>query len=468
MEIGNISIVPRRSSRIPAALPIRVTSLAGTYFSEVCKTLVVNAHGCSILSPVKFDAGVPLRFHTRDGRETTAYVVSCQPAGPDNRAWKLGARLDRPENFWGLSEHPEDWALAPASTVPKLPPAPAPAEPKLARANQSPEALLDLVARRLETPLRRMIAESMSPLQAEVAAVKQTLARREANPSRFEVSLSQIPPQLEAQLEARLKKDIEPKALEESRQQYADLMQTAKATLEQRTAEGYEDFRRRAADELKNVEKRAQETSAQISANAHEQVRRGLEDFQQKLLEGGNSLKRLGDELLEYLQQSLDDQHNERRHDLEQLRASVAAESSRLRQDVQSLDMRMAKLDESARSLEAGLDKRLGQMAGNTVKETRDQLESITNAALEELNARILKLIEDQLTEASGKMAKAQASTMDSVSESLQQHATGALQTFDHSIDEMAKLSVERWRLRLATTLTALAKNLGEQFEREA
>jgi hypothetical protein len=197
-------------------------------------------------------------------------------------------------------------------------------------------------------------------------------------------------------------------------------------------------------------------------------VRRGLEDFQQKLLEGGNSLKRLGDELLEYLQQSLDDQHNERRHDLEQLRASVAAESSRLRQDVQSLDMRMAKLDESARSLETGLDTRLGQMAGNTVKQTRDQLESITNAGLEELKARILKLIEDQLAEASGKIANAQASTMDSVSESLQQQATGALQTFDHSIDEMAKLSVERWRLRLATTLTALAKNLGEQFEREA
>jgi len=96
MHNGNSPTALRRSSRVPTALPIQVTSLAGTYFSDVCKTLVVNAHGCAVLSPVKFDAGIPLRFKNRDGRETTAKVVSCQPAGPDNLIWKLGAKLDRP------------------------------------------------------------------------------------------------------------------------------------------------------------------------------------------------------------------------------------------------------------------------------------------------------------------------------------------------------------------------------------
>src|SRR5581483_7048240 len=408
MQSGNITVVPRRSSRVPAALPVRVTSLAGGYFSEVCKTVVVNAHGCAMLSPVKLEAGIPLRLHTRDGRETTAHVVSCQPV--DNRMWRLGARLDRPDNFWGLSEHPEDWALAPVPIAPKLPPvlAPVPAVAKPAQPNHSPEALLDLVARRLEAPLRRMIAESIAPLQAEIAAVKQTLARREANPSRFEVSLSQIPPELEQQLEMRLKKDLGPRVLDESRQQYAHLLEAAKSNIEQKIMEGNEDFRRRAAEELKSVEKRTQEISAQVSVTARQQVRRGLEDFEQKLLDGGNSLKRLGEELLEFLQQNLNAEHNARRQGLEQLGASVAAESSRLRKDVESLDKRIAALDESARSLEAGLDKRLGQMAGYTVKDTRTQLEGMANAALEELNARAAKLIEEQLAAASGKMAGAQ------------------------------------------------------------
>src|SRR5207247_812895 len=164
---------------------------------------------------------------------------------------------------------------------------------------------LELVARRLEAPLRRMIAESIGPLQAQVAAVKETLARRDANPSRFEVSLSQIPAELEQQLEMRLRKDLGPKVIEESRQHYT--------------------------------------------------------------------------QLLEFLHQDLNEKHKARRLDLEQMRASVAAESSRLRQDIEVLDGRIAKLNESARSLESGLDQRLGQMAGNTVKDTRSQLEAMAN-----------------------------------------------------------------------------------------
>jgi len=103
MQSENLPTALRRSSRVPAELPIKVTTLAGAPFSGVCKTLVVNAHGCALQSPVKFDAGIPLRFHSNDGRETTAHVVTCHPIGPDNRAWILGARLDRPENFWRLS-----------------------------------------------------------------------------------------------------------------------------------------------------------------------------------------------------------------------------------------------------------------------------------------------------------------------------------------------------------------------------
>jgi len=72
----------RRSSRVPIALPILVTSLEpGAQFSEVCETMVVSAHGCAMRSPTKLDAGVPLHFHSQEGRETTAQVVYCQPIG---------------------------------------------------------------------------------------------------------------------------------------------------------------------------------------------------------------------------------------------------------------------------------------------------------------------------------------------------------------------------------------------------
>jgi hypothetical protein len=472
MHNGNSPTALRRSSRVPTALPIQVTSLAGTYFSEVCKTVVVNAHGCAVLSPVKFDAGIPLRFKNKDGREATAHVVSCQPMGPDNRSWRLGAKLDRPDNFWGLSNCPEDWALPAGPLSAKLQqitsPATTLAAPKVpSQVNLPQEAMLELVARRLEAPLRRMIAESVAPLQAQVAAVKETLARREANPSRFEVSLSQIPPELEEQMEVRLRKDLGPKVMEESRQQYAQLLEAAKSTIDQRTNEGYEDFRHRATDELKIVEQRAQEISTRMSATAQEQLRRGLEDFQQKLLDGGNSLKRLSEELLEFLQHSLNEEHNARRQDLEQVRASVAAESSRLREDVELLDGRIAKLDESARSLESGLDKRLGEMAANTVRDTRGQLESMANEALGQLTTHSAKILSDQLDEAGANMATAQKNMLTSASESLNVQAANASQAFERSMNEMARNSVERWRLKLAASLNALAKRLGEQFQLE-
>jgi hypothetical protein len=473
MHNGNSPTALRRSSRVPTALPILVTSLAGTYFSEVCKTLVVNAHGCAVLSPVKFDAGVPLRFKNRDGRETTAKVVSCQPVGPDNRSWKLGAKLERPDNFWGLSDYPADWAVPTGPLSAKMQQITSPTTTLVApkapsQLNLPQEAMLELVARRLEAPLRRMIAESIGPLQTQVAAVKETLARREANPSRFEVSLSQIPPELEQQLEMRLKKDLLPKVLEESRLQYTQLLEAAKSTIDQRTNEGYEDFRRRATDELKIVEGRAQEISTHISANAQEQLRRGLEEFHQKLLDGGNSLKRLSEELSEFLHQNLNEEHKERLQDLERVRASVAAESSRLRREIELLNSRIAKLNESARSLESGLDTRLGQMAANTVKDTRSQLESMANEALLQLTAHSARVLGEQLDEASGNMATAQKAVLASASESLNVQVTNASQTFEHSMNEMARLSVESWRHKLAARLTALAKNVGEQFQSEA
>jgi exonuclease VII small subunit len=463
----------RRSSRVPTALPILVTTLDGTQFSEVCKTLVVNAHGCAIVSPVKFETGVPLRFHTKQGREATAHVVSCQPIGSDNQTWRLGAKLERPENFWELSNCPEDWALqaAPRSSTPQ------PVSPHAVnlvtsnvpgQVSQSPEVILDLVARRLEAPLRRMVSESISPLQAQVTELKEALARRAANPSRFEVSLSSIPAELQEQLETRLRKDIAPTVLEDSRQQYAHLLDTAKTAIDKTTNASYDEFLRRAGEELKAVEKRAQAISVHITAEAQEHFRGALEEFHQKVFEGGNSLKRLSEELLAFVQTNVNDEHNARRGDLEQLRALLASESSRLHKQIEDMDNRILRLNESTRSLESGLDKRLNEMCSITVKDARSGLESIASEILKELTGRGLKIAGDQMDEANVNMALVQKNTVESASQLINAEAKNALREFQQSMQMTTKDSLEQWHHKLAEGLRALASSLGQKFESAA
>jgi predicted nuclease with TOPRIM domain len=454
---------------VPTALPVLVTSLDGTQFSEVCETLVVNAHGCAILTRVKLDAGASLHLHSKDGREATAHVVSCQPTGPDHRNWRLGARLDQPQNFWGLKDCPKDWAVS-AFVQPRVPQTISlttalAAQHVPASANQPSQAVLDRVARQLESKVTRMIAESVHPLQVEVSALKDKLARREANPSRFEVSLSSIPPEVEQQLELRLRQDLGPRVLDEARQQAQNLLAAAKSAIDQKTTEGSQDFMQRVAEELKLVEKRAQDLSAHISDNAREHMRRGLDDFHQKLLEGGNSLKRLSEDLLAYLQQNLNDEHDARRGDLDQLRASLGSESSRLHEQIERLESRIAKLDESARDLESGLDQRLGQMSSNLVRETGDQLEGVANDIFEELTKRSSAALANQLEEANGNMKIVQKGIVASASESVKADAANALQAFEQSMEKLSNYSIERCRCKLADGLNAVVKNLGEHFQ---
>lgn len=460
----------RRSSRVPAAVPVLVTSLEGTQFSEVCETLVVNAHGCAILTRVKLDSGVPLHLHTKEGREATAHVVSCQPNDSETHTWRLGAKLDRPHNFWGLKEYPKDWASPSVIVQARVPQTLAPTVPMPShkgplQPNQLSAVVLDRVARELQAQVTKMIAESVGPLQLEVSALKEKLARRDANPSRFEVSLSSIPSELQQQLELRLRSDFGPKVIEEARHQSADLLAAAKSAIEQRTIEAYRQFTGRVAEDLKAVEKRAQDLSAHIFDNAREHMRRGLEDFHQQLLEGGNSLKRLSEQLLEFLQQSLNDEHDARRGDLEKLRVRMESESSHLREQIDSLDSRIAKLNAATQAFESGLDRRLSEMSSKIVGDVRRQLGVEANAMLEELTARSVTTLQRQLDEAADKMKIFQSGILDSTSQTLKLDAASALQGFGESVEKMTTHSVERWRSKLADSLTTVAKNLSEQLQ---
>jgi cell division septum initiation protein DivIVA len=183
-------------------------------------------------------------------------------------------------------------------------------------------------------------------------------------------------------------------------------------------------------------------------------------------LDGGNSLKRLSEELLEFLQYKLNAEHDARRGDLEQLRAAVVSESARLQHQVDDLDTRIAKLDESARCMESGMDQRLSRMSSDTVRETRSQFESAANEILEELAERSVRVLGNQLEDTRGNLQVVQERIVASVSDSLKEQAANALQDFQHSMEHLARLSVESWRLKLEGGLNAVTKSLNEHFRR--
>jgi hypothetical protein len=468
MHTANSTAIPRRSSRVQTAVPILVTSLDETHFSEVCETLVVNAHGCAMLTRVKLAAGAPLHFHSKDGREATAQVVSCQAIGQGSQSWKLGAKLDRPDNFWGLQNCPRDWAVPAAPTAASRPAAPPLTSSRAFRqVSPSTSSPLGAVAPHIEVHMKQLIAESIRPLKDEIAALNQQLERREANPSRFEVSLSSIPPELEHQLEVRLRRYLGPRLLDETRQQSAHLLEAATAAIEQKTTQGYETFRHRSEEELKLIEKRTEDISARISASAREHLSCGLDAFQQKLLDGGNALKRLSEELLAYLQHNLKEEHAARREELQQLRISVASESSRLQEQMQFLDSRIARLSNSAQSLESGLEQRLDQLASQTVSDARSQLEASAKAMFEQITDRNAKELGDRLKAARENLETIQTGIVTYVRESLKGQSAEALQSFEGAMEELAIHGWERWRIKIAAGLNALAKSIGEQFQLE-
>src|SRR5438046_8760387 len=148
----------RRSSRLPLALPILVTSMEpDSDVSEVCETLVVNAHGCAIRSSAKLEPGAPVQFQSKEGRWTMAHIVDCQPMDSGQQGWKLGAMLDEPDNFWGLERCREDWARLPevsSSTAQK-------------RVRNAPPA---------NGESKAIVGELVAPLQAEGGQLQQNQA----------------------------------------------------------------------------------------------------------------------------------------------------------------------------------------------------------------------------------------------------------------------------------------------------
>jgi hypothetical protein len=456
MRAYSVPDISRRSSRVSVNVPILVTSLApGAHFSEICETLVVSAHGCAMRSPVKLDAGVAIHFHSKDGRETMAEVVDCQPMGSSEEGWKLAARLDQPDNFWGLKSCPEDWA--------KLAKLPASAEQKLAR-----KPVGDKFQQQLsEDKLRTVISEFVQPLHAELTELKSKLARGEPKRSQFEVSLSHIPPELEEKLWTRLRQDLSAQAQRQTREQSEKLLASTQAAIEKKITDGQEEFRRSIKPELQAVEQRAQSISADMASRMRQHLAEGLGEFQKQAADERKRLEQWSQQLVQNVEHRLGEQYETHRWEMQQIQTAASSEAARLQTQVADLSGRMAKLDESARRLESELDTHLERMAADIVSDARSELKSTVDVLLKELHTRNEKELGKQLDDACSHLKIIQKGIEASASDLLKTQVKDSLKSFEHSMDDLAQHSVERWRRTLAGGLNSLVKTLGEQLRLE-
>ena len=437
----------RRSSRLPLTLPILVTSLEpNSDFSEVCETLVVNAHGCAIRSSTKLDAGVPVQFQNKDGRWTMAHIVDCQPMERGQLGWKLGAMLDEPENFWGVETCPEDWM------------------PRPPKHSESQRGRKPYPA---NGELKTAVAELVMPLQAEVAKLTQQLAQAQSRRSQFDISLSHIPPEVEEKLWIRLREDLGAQVLEQTRQQSQEVFAAVKEEIQKKTREAQHQFREHLAQELQTVEQRAHSISEEIADSVQQHVYSGAEHLKQQALETGIRLERRSEEFFRTLQQRLGDEYDGQRREMQKAHVAVASEAERLRGQTADLGGRITKLDESARRLESELDAHLVQMSRDIISGARTQLESALNVVLKELGTRNAKELEKQLSDACSKLQTTQKKIEASVSELLKTEVAGTLLSFGQTMEDLAQDSVGRWRHALAKDLDSLAKMLGGNLRLE-
>ena len=463
----------RRSSRVPVKVAIRVTSMEpNAQISEICETLVVSAHGCALRFPLKLDTGSALRLHSRGGRQATAYVVFCQPMGSDGQGFRLGAQLDRPENFWGLESYPDDWRVLemPVPTA-QQPPQKLSAKSVVVHQQQTPSRASQDVFDKLEEQLsedrlRGILATLVRPLQAEVTELREKLAVN-AKRNRFEVSLGYIPPELEEKLWERLRQDLGTRVLQQTREQSAEMLGSAKTAIEQKISAALSEFRHRLAGELHAVEQRAQVLSKELTTTAQQHVRAGIEKLQQQALEPGAHLNAQGEKLLCSLQGQLVDSHEVHRREIEQIRAAAAAKASQLQSEVSDLGRRMTTLNESVRRLESDLDAHLERVAAEIVSGAESQIESAVALALKNLQARGSNEVETRLGEMCGHLRTIQNRIEDSFSASVTAQGEEAVQSIAQHFEELARQSTEKWRLALARDLSSVANTLGQQLRQE-
>jgi hypothetical protein len=319
-----------------------------------------------------------------------------------------------------------------------------------------------------EHDLRVIVAEFVQPLHAEVMALKEKAAQGDAKRSRFDISLSHIPPEVEEKLGARLREDLGAQVLKQTQEQSAQVLGSANTMIEQKISQALDGFRRQVTQQLQAVQQNAHNLSEEIAEAVGQHFDSGAEKFQQQVADAGTRAEQQSEEHFRALQQRLGQEHDTYRREMEKAQASASAEVSRLLGQATSLGGRMAQLDDTACRLESGMETRLSQMASDQISAARMQLESAVDVVLKELGTRNAKELDHQLDDARGKLKIVQKGIETSVSDLVKTQVAAGLLSFGQTMEELAQDSVGRWRSALSKDLTSVAKILGGGFQMEA
>jgi hypothetical protein len=311
--------------------------------------------------------------------------------------------------------------------------------------------------------LRAMIAEQLEPLQAELAEIRGHLGQKKER-SRFEVSLSHIPPEVEEKLWARLREDLSVQALQQTREQTEKLLGAAQSAIELKVTEAQDDYRQWVREQLSPLEQRMETISRQTADELRSSLRAASEQFDQRAAVAGAGLAQKSEELLDSLLHRLEEQREAHRRQLEAVQVAAAAEASRLQTQLAELGRRMAEIDEAAHNLESGVNARLMKMSNEMIAAGRAELQSAADAMFQNLAARNAKDLGQHLEHATARLHKLQNEIEVAVSESLRSSISETMQRFKQAMDDSAQRSIEGWRVALAKNLTSVARILGEPF----
>jgi hypothetical protein len=109
----------RRSTRIRAQIPFRLTSLdPAVELFEHCHTLVVNTQGCGVRLSRALEPGMAVRLdELPTGKAVNARVANCVSLGTEGKYFLVGLALDEPGNIWGIAPAPADWGSEPKAAA---------------------------------------------------------------------------------------------------------------------------------------------------------------------------------------------------------------------------------------------------------------------------------------------------------------------------------------------------------------
>lgn len=103
----------RRSTRVSRRIPVVITSLdAEQRFSGKYETVVINAHGCGAILPVRLKNKTPVSVEliSNGGRKIARTILAVTVV--EGASWLVGLEFDSPAgDFWGIENPPEDWQV---------------------------------------------------------------------------------------------------------------------------------------------------------------------------------------------------------------------------------------------------------------------------------------------------------------------------------------------------------------------